>query len=152
MSATPPVTVACIPFLNQLSLQSKSNYVVRIVLIRDTCGAAARGEGGLRDDEGARGGGSGEFLTACGGANGPRTRADQGVCVATRGFRYANSSRVFQIPGNPWKPCENSGGVHLGNADNHGNQESGGVILGMPRGPHLDQVEWQWSQVEQIIS
>ena len=36
--------------------------------------------------------------------------------------------------------------VHLGNADNHGNQESGGVILGVPRGPPLDQVEWQWSK------
>ena len=93
VSATPPVTVACIPFLNQLSLHSKSNYVVRIVLIRDTCDAAARGEGGLRDDEGARGGGSGELLVACGGANGPTTRADQGLCVATRGSCHAQPTR-----------------------------------------------------------
>ena len=47
--ATPPLTVACIPFPNQMSTHSKSDYVVRIVLIRDTHGAAARGEGGLRD-------------------------------------------------------------------------------------------------------
>ena len=43
---------------------------------RDTRGGAARGERGLRRHEGARGGGNGEFLTACGGANGPGTRAD----------------------------------------------------------------------------
>ena len=60
---------------------------------RDTRGGAARGEGGLREHGGARGGGSGETLTACGGANGPETRADQGVCVATRGSRYAKSTR-----------------------------------------------------------
>ena len=34
-----------------------------------------------------------ELLAACGRANGPETRADQGVCVATRGSRYANSTR-----------------------------------------------------------
>ena len=44
---------------------------------RDTRGGAAREEGGLRRHEGARGGGSGELLAACGGANGPETRADQ---------------------------------------------------------------------------
>lgn len=33
----------------------------------------------LRRHEGARGGGSGELLAACGGANGPATRAKQGV-------------------------------------------------------------------------
>ena len=88
----------------------------------------------------------------------PRTWACHGVGVAYYGSTFFNTgfalgpSALFQIPGNPWKPCENSGGVHLGNADNHGIQESGGVILGVPRGPPLDQVEWQWSQVEQIIS
>ena len=60
---------------------------------RDTSGGVALGEGGLRRHEGARGGGSGEFLATCGGVNGPETRADQGVCVATRGSRYANSTR-----------------------------------------------------------
>ena len=60
---------------------------------RDTSGGAARGEGGLRQHGRARGGGSGEFLTACGGANGPATRADQGLCVATRGSCHAQPTR-----------------------------------------------------------
>ena len=60
---------------------------------RDTRGGAAREEGGLRRHEGARGGGSDEFLKACGSANGPETRADHAVCVATRGSRYAKSTR-----------------------------------------------------------
>ena len=60
---------------------------------RDTRGGAAREEGGLRRHEGARGGGSGKLLMACGGANGPATRADQGLCVATRGSCHAQPTR-----------------------------------------------------------
>ena len=85
-----------IPFLNHLSLYSilhSSTSLVRGIPRRDTHGAAARGEGGLRRHGRARGGGSGEFMTACGGANGPATRADQGVCVATRGSCHAQPTR-----------------------------------------------------------
>ena len=44
---------------------------------RDTSGAGARGDGGLRRHEGARGGGSGELLAARGWANELATRADR---------------------------------------------------------------------------
>jgi hypothetical protein len=48
--------------------------------------------------EGARAGRSGENLGVCGRRKGPGTRGDQAVRVATRGSRYAPSTRLKSAP------------------------------------------------------